>query len=161
MKIDYEKQAKDFLDKTRTEFKAELAEHGLYFEDDAETRDIYRITLKRQGKKEYSFRFGQSIANSGLINDKFKTSNAFKRSGRYTPIEESDFERKRKAPSAYDVLACLQKYDIGTFSDFCSEFGYDEDSRKAEKIYFAVQKEYDSIRHLYSEEELKLMREIQ
>lgn len=35
--------------------------------------------------------------------------------------------------SVYDVLACLQKYDCGTFVEFAHEFGYDTDSREAEK----------------------------
>lgn len=147
----YEQQALDFLKKTDTTFNAEFVEHGLYFDTDKEPRDIYKITLKHNGKI-FTFRFGQSIANSGLINANSKTSLSL--------LKESDFERKRKAPTAYDVLACLQKYDVGTFSDFCSEFEYDEDSRKAEKVYFAVQKEYDALRRLYSESELELMREI-
>jgi len=157
----YEQQALDFLLKTDTTFKADFTEHGLHFDTDKEARDIYKITLTRKDKKPYTFRFGQSIVNSGLINANSKTSVSFEQSGRYMPLKESDFERKRKEPTAYDVLACLQKYDVGTFSDFCSEFGYDEDSRKAEKIYFAVQKEYDSLSRLYSEQELELMREIQ
>ncbi len=30
-------------------------------------------------------------------------------------------------PTAYDILACLTKYEVGTFDDFCSNFGYDTD----------------------------------
>ena len=156
----YEQQALDFLLKTDTEFKAEFTEHGLHFDTDKEARDIYKITLTRKDKKPYIFRFGQSIANSGLINAHYKTSKSFEQGDKMIPMKGSDYERKRKAPTAYDVLACLQKYDVGTFSNFCSEFGYDEDSRTAEKIYFAVQKEYDSLSRLYSEQELELMREI-
>lgn len=40
---------------------------------------------------------------------------------------------KGEDPSAYDVLACVSG-DINcpeTFADFCGEYGYDEDSRKA------------------------------
>ncbi len=68
--------------------------------------------------KRYSLTFGQSIAGAG------------------------------KTPTPYDVLACLQKYDVGTFEDFCGEFGYDEDSRNAEKIYKAVCKEWANIQNL-------------
>lgn len=40
-------------------------------------------------------------------------------------------------PNEYDLLSCLCKYDPDTFENFCWEFGYDTDSRKA----FAAWKE--------------------
>lgn len=61
---EYEKQANDFLKATDTAFSVEFVEHGLHFPSDKEPRDIYKITLSRNGRK-YSFKFGQSIANSG------------------------------------------------------------------------------------------------
>jgi len=69
--------------------------------------------------KSYTFYFGQSIASG---DDK---------------------------PSMYDVLACLTKYDPGSFENFCSEYGYDTDSRKAEKTYKAVCKEFAAIERLF------------
>jgi hypothetical protein len=71
--------------------------------------------------KQYTFDFGQSIA-------------------------AGDTE-----PTMYDVLTCLTKYDPETFEDFCSEFGYDEDSRKAEKIYNAVVREYKNVERLFGD----------
>lgn len=70
-------------------------------------------------------------------------------------------EKTEAVPNAYDVLACLQKYDVGTFEDFCSEFGYDEDSRTAERIYFAVQKEYKELASIFTEEQMEELCEIQ
>ena len=32
---------------------------------------------------------------------------------------------KGEAPTAYDVLASLTKYEVGTIEEFCSEFGYE------------------------------------
>lgn len=47
---------------------------------------------------------------------------------------------KGKEPDLEGVLECLAS-DVScsqdTFSEFCSNLGYDEDSRKAEKIYLA------------------------
>ena len=125
----YEQQAIDFLNSTNTKFKAVYLKHGYYFTDDKQCRDIYKITLSRNGKR-YSFNFGQSIAGAGEI------------------------------PTAYDVLSCLQKYDVGSFEDFCGDFGYDTDSKKAEKTYKAVCKEYESLCRLYSDDELQVMAEI-
>jgi len=131
---EYEKQAQDFLDKTNTEFTATFNRHGKYFDDDKQARDIYNITLKRGGR-EYTFKFGQSVVNSGK-------------------------KPNRKAPTAYDVLACITKYDPGTFEEFCGEFGYDTDSKKAEKTYKAVVQEWLTVSRLYNDEEIELMAEI-
>jgi hypothetical protein len=74
-----------------------------------------------RNKKSYTFTFGQSL-NAGS-----------------------------KSPNMYDVLSCLTKYDPGTFEDFCSEYGYEEDSRSAEKTYKAVCKEWKSVENLFSD----------
>ena len=64
-------------------------------------------------------------------------------------------------PNEYDVLACLEKYDPGTFEDFCSELGYDEDSRTAERIYIAVIKEYKDLTRIFTEKQMEELSEIQ
>ena len=128
---EYNKQAEDFLKETNTEFKAEFLKNGKHFETDTETRDIYLITLKR-GERIYKFNFGQSLNYS---------------------------DRKIK-PSAYDVLACLTSLEVGEFKDFCDNFGYDTDSRKAEKTYKAVLEEWNNIKILFSDEEILKLQEI-
>lgn len=155
--VDYNKQAEQFLTETGTTFKAELVGHDKYFPDDKESRDIYQITLERKGKKPFVFRFGQSIANSATdMKGGHKESISFIRSGRSFPLKSEDFSQKRKAPSAYSALACLTKYEVGTFENFCDDFGYDKDSRKAERIYFDVQKEYQNVLRLFGDEMEKL-----
>lgn len=64
-------------------------------------------------------------------------------------------------PNAYDILTCLQKYDVGSFEDFCWGFGYDEDSRRAEKIYNSVVEEYNALCMLYNDNEMEMLQEIQ
>ena len=59
------------------------------------------------------------------------------------------------------MLACLEKYDPGTFEDFCSELGYDEDSRTAERIYIAVIKEYKDLTRIFTEKQMEELSEIQ
>ena len=66
-----------------------------------------------------------------------------------------------KRPTAYDVLACLTKYPVDTFEDFCADYGYDEDSRKAYKTYEAVKSEWQNVAMLWNETELEELREIQ
>ena len=123
MENDYIKHATDFMTKMGATMETKLLGNMPYFDDDKEARNVYQITLKRDGNA-YSFRFGQSIVDSRPNGQK---------------------------PTAYDILACVQKNDPGTFEDFCSDFGYDEDSRKAEKIYFAVQKEWTGIERIFGD----------
>jgi len=129
---EYIKQAEKFLKETNTTFQAEFEKNGLYFDGDEEPRDIYLITLKR-GERIYKFRFGQSINNSG----------------------------KEIKPTSYDVLSSLTKNEVGTFGDFCGDFGYDEDSRKAEKTFNAVQEEYKNVKMLWTDEEIEKLQEIE
>jgi hypothetical protein len=59
-------------------------------------------------------------------------------------------------PTAYDILTCLQ-LDVwsvtnnGSFEDFCSEFGYDTDSRKAEKTYNIILKQSEKLKKFLGE----------
>ena len=66
---EYEIKANKFLKDTKTDIKIEFLKHGKHFADDKETRDIYKVTLKR-GNRQYAFNFGQSLNNSSykLIN---------------------------------------------------------------------------------------------
>jgi hypothetical protein len=80
-----------------------------------------------RGKKSYTFEFGQSIVKGN------------------------------EEPTLYDVLTCLQKYDVGTFEDFCDDNGFDNDSRTAEKTYKAVVKEFQAMERLFDSEELEVL----
>jgi len=80
--------------------------------------------------RRYTFDFGQSI-NNGCVE-----------------------------PRMYEILGCLEKYDPEDFDNFCGNYGYDTDSRAAEKIYKAVCKEYTAVERLFSDC-LDELREIQ
>jgi len=66
-----------------------------------------------------------------------------------------------KEPTVYDVLSCLQKYDVGSLQDFCDELGYSDDSINAIKIYEAVVNEYVNVKMLWSDKEIELLQEVQ
>lgn len=132
----YEKQAADFLKSTKSTLAIEFYKKDKYFADDTQYRNIYDVTI-RKGNERYKFTFGDSVMNTN----------------------------EGKKPTAYDILACLTKYDVGSFEDFCSEFGYDFDSKKEEKkalkLYNAMCKEYEGISKLYNDDEMEKLREIQ
>lgn len=67
---------------------------------------------------------------------------------------------KKVKVEAYDLLSCLQKSEIGTFQNFCNEFGYDSDSIRALKTYESVCGEYQKVKGFFTSEELKELQEI-
>lgn len=173
----YEQQANDFLAKTGVIIDVVFLKHDKHFVDDKETRDIYEVTIKRDSRS-YKFNFGQSIHCSGeyvvLENLRNKiwierntngkwafTKEEYKKIHNYSNSKEIIKNDNFKIPSAYSILSCLQKYEIGTFKNFCDDFGYDTDSIKASKVYEAVTKEYLEIKTLFNDKELEEMAEIQ
>jgi hypothetical protein len=131
---EYQKQANEFLSKNHITFKAKFLKNDYHFQEDKNTRDIFNVTFSREGKR-FSLRFGQSINESTGNGDNL--------------------------PTPYDVLACIQKYEVGSFENFCGDFGYDIDSRPAEKIYKGVSKEWEKVNSFFSESELAELKEIQ
>lgn len=165
---EYDKATELVAKELGIEMTVKFFKNDYYFAGDKDTRDIYKITLKR-GSREYSFKFGQSIMKSQHYQDKNTgrtyTLNGGNRTGGYRAINPQYLKDycvliKGEEPTMYDVLVCLEKYDVGTFDDFCGEFGYDTDSRSAKKTYKAVVKEWDKMCSLFSDQELEVLREI-
>lgn len=107
---------------------------------------------------------------SRMMKGKFNFRHVAKFTKRRIPIQTlelefhgsiADYEKGIKKISAYDVLSCLEKYDPGTFNDFCSERGGNNDSMKEFAIYQAVCEEWEKTRKFFSASELKELREIQ
>lgn len=86
----------------------------------------YKVVLKR-GKNEMQFDFWDSLYNTN----------------------------NNKKPTTYDVIACLEWYNIYDFEDFCFNFGYDIDSIKAFNIYTECQKQQKELFQLIPEEEIR------
>lgn len=167
---DYQQQAIDFLNSTKSKMEIKFLRNGKHFQDDKNFRDIYEVTISR-ADRSYSFKFGQSIAKSSHYLDK-KTKRTYTMNGgalnsNYKIVNLNYLKNNRdfvivkgEAPDFYDVLSCLQKYDISTFEQFCDEFGYDTDSKKAEATYKAVKDEYLNLCALFSPDEMEVLREI-
>lgn len=155
----YERCAARLLRVMNIEFRAAFIFHGPYWPDDKESRNVWELILTRpavdrRNVKTVSFRFGQSINDS--FRDQFEPQ---RRS--LGPIRRGEMiPTQRNIPTSYDLLACITKNDPGTFSDFCGEYGYDTDSRKAEKTYFAVQEEWEKVRGFFTARELRAIQEV-
>lgn len=104
----YEKQAVDFLTETNTRLTIKPATRPKSPQWDGPHGLHYRVTVSRNGQR-IAFDFWDSFAA----------------------------KERGTVPTPYDVLACVSGdiYCPETFADFCAEYGYDEDSRKAEKTW--------------------------
>ena len=166
----YQKQAEDFLTKAKATIKIELAKQQqapLWVNKDGQDYGLmYNITIERENKNPWNFNFWDSIANK----EKLEAFKELRKNGYqerwinkkyYSQIDIRKFVKEATAgeftPSAYDVLACLTKYNPGDFEDFCADYGYDEDSRTAEKIFLAVIKEWNAVNNIFGD----LMEELQ
>ena len=141
METDYNKQAKDFLAKYELTLSVREAvpQKASIWQKGNENHGVnYWCVLSNKEGKKYAFDFW------GSIKDK-----------------ENDFRGFSKTPTAYDVLACLDTYSDGyTFEDFCSNFGYDDDSKIAEKTYKAVQYQTEKLKEVLTTEAQEALNEI-
>jgi hypothetical protein len=169
-KFDYEKQGTDFLKQTRTTLTVTYLRTGKHFDGDKEDRDIYKCVLQR-GTRKYEFEFGQSIFHSGRFVVGYKDRFRFYTMPTWAQMpsgyrhEEVKKNPNFQIPTAYSVLCCLQKYDVGTLDDFISEFGYTFETssqyKAMEKTYHAVVKEFNAVQALFNDAELEQLQEIQ
>lgn len=142
----YEKQANDFLHKNKIECEIVYSHTGKHFGGDTEERDIYNATFKKGDKKQFSVVFGASISDT--------KKRALAKGG----------DSRGATPTAYSILACLQKYEVGDLDDFLSEYGYEVkkagDLRRLQKLHIAVYEEWDKVRGFFSSKELEELRDI-
>lgn len=168
---EYQKQALDFLTKTNTTFECKFLRNGsMQWDKDGEKRDIYQITIKRGGRS-YTTEFGQSLSESLKYVDPHIKGREYTATGKPLKggykVNDLHFllreckQVKGTPPTEYDFLASMTKYNPGTFEDFCSDFGYGEDSRTAERTYNAVLNEWLRVSAMYSDSELQELAEIQ
>jgi hypothetical protein len=171
-KIDYDQQASDFLEKTKTSITSEFLKNDYHFKNDTNKRDIYLVTITR-GRRSFSFNFGQSVVDSQYYQDRIPERTyslcGKSRTGNYSINDLSKYQsggqqltlKKGKTPTEYDILACLIKSDPGSLEDFCSNFGYDADSKTAEEIYEAIKQEWKNVQVIWTDEEISKLQEIE
>jgi hypothetical protein len=137
---EYTKQAEKFMQETATTMNVTFLRYAPYFDNEKDSRDIYHIKLQRNNK-DMEFDFGQSIANSLPP---------------LKPFEKPVGRRKRIPPTAYDILACLTKYEPEKdVWEFANEFGYEiknrEDFNRVDRTHMAVIKEYRNVMRLFGD----------
>lgn len=185
-KSKYIDQAMQFLKDTGTYFSIEKAvpQKRPNWSKEGEKHGInYSVTLSNN-KGKYVFDYWGSVLDA----DRLATAKKGIEKGRQSAefIETVDFVKKTAdniipkyeyardvfynsidetidhliRPDAYDVLACLDVMYNDTFEDFCFNFGYDDDSLTAKKIYDASMIQDRMLRKLFTSEELEKLKDI-
>ena len=169
--MDYNKQADVFLAKHGLTFRTVLVGSDCpKFCEDAE-KDMdqvetfprrshihgkhYRCTFSGAGRGHLSIDCWNSYADEEHNAALTWTESSCYGAEAYRMRAAARKDRKRREVTAYDVLACIEKNEVGTFEEFCGDFGYDTDSRKAEKTWRAVQAESRKVRKFFTAEELE------
>ena len=157
MTNEYIKQAEDFLKATGTTFEIVYQYTGPHFQGEKDKRDVYRFTLKN-AKGEYSSTFGDSINNT--------EKRAAVLAGRpFSTVALKDRAKWAKyTPSAYDVLACLEKYPPDTFESWCSDCGYNEqplsEYPRVMTVYNSCVEQYRALARMFTPEQMEQLQEI-
>jgi hypothetical protein len=140
---EYENNAREFLNKCTAELEvyyAGTSTNNLWNED--QPRDMYSFIIKTP-RGSMNGIFWDSINNTR---------------------KRLAIRGKPVSPDAYNILACLEKYEVGTMDDFMYEFGYEIKSAKdmANFIttYNAVVKEYQDLCRIFTPEQMEMLREI-
>jgi hypothetical protein len=135
----YDHQAQDFL--TRNNLKMRITLSDSKPANWQPAGHHYRVTISHKGisvgtsnQKRVVFDFWGSVA---------------------------DME-KNIDPSPYDVLACISDdvYTPETFEDFCSEYGYEQDSIKSLQTFKRCNRFAKRLREFFTENEIEQLQEI-
>ena len=117
-----------------------------YFTDDKQSRHVYDVTITRNGKS-ISFTYGDSVANTEImLNQNLSRTLAKKRKG----VCDSRL---------YSILACVASdyYCDPQFKNFCADFGYDTDSRKAFDTWQKCLEQSEKLRTIFTDSDIECL----
>jgi hypothetical protein len=126
-----------------------------YFDDDGERRPVFRVKLRRVSSgAEYVFTYGASIHDREQC-----WAGQLVRSGLTRAAELTAARREFAAGLLYSILECCGlDYSIPCdFDEFCGEFGYDPDSRRALALFERCQKAAAGLRRVFTEDDVEAL----
>lgn len=179
---EYNEKAIQFLNDTGTSFSIEKAvpQKKPNWAKEGEKYGInYIVTLKNKNGS-YTFDYWNSISKAELLehalyckeqrstNNKkgdvliklFKENKITTNPYIMTPNRIIETVETLITPTPYDVLACIDVMYNDTFEDFCFNYGYDDDSITAKRIYDASMLQDRMLRKMFTQEQLEQLQDI-
>ena len=107
-----------------------------YFERSDVPRMILEVTVG-EGRNAYTFEYGMSQLDTTTIENKGRTIEEVNRDRWPSSDVKAARLQEIRSGELYGVLCSIgsEYYCPALFEDFCAEFGYDEDSRKAYALW--------------------------
>ena len=139
-----------------------------YFPEDKEKRQTLKVNIKRNNKT-ISFSFGMSIHDTEILH---YSGSRTRSKHNYTlnkiincydiahskGKQEHDKEINKILKNLpYSIYACIgsEYFCPDTFEDFCSEYGYNDDSIKALELFKKCLKQANNLKTIFTEEEIE------
>ncbi len=162
------KQLEELIKELEISFKLVSVER--YFDADKEDRIKANIIIKRGGRI-INFDYGMSIRDTKIImSDPIKfnsggglidvgTSKKYFRNYYQAKLFKQNEVKKIKERLLYDVLTCCgMDYNISIdFDDFCSNFGYDNDSIKAKNTWEKSLKQSSKLQKIFNDDDVSCL----
>jgi hypothetical protein len=134
--MNYNKQAEEFLKKYKLNLSVRKAipqKAPLWTDNEKEYGIHYAVSLSNISGKHYDFDYW------GSVKDK----------------------EDNKGATHYSILACLDTQLAGeSYEEFCDNYGYDTDSRRAMRTYKAVLKQIEGLKKVLTTEAIGELNEI-
>lgn len=129
---DYERIAKDFCKKhgAKVAFRWIANEENPLW-NDSQRRPHYKATIKTE-RGQMTVDFWDSVYNM----------------------------THGETPTEYDIFTCLEKYEVYDFCEWCGEYGYDTDSRRAYRLWCLCRRQWVSVQRVFTDEQIAELREI-
>jgi len=115
------KDLKEFIEENKIKMCCEMVDENPHMQDQDWKANHYKVTLKHQGR-QFTMYYSMGLGLKG-------------------------------EPKIDDVLDCCAMDSAGienarSFEDWANEYGYDPDSRKAEKTYNTCEKQANKLKNL-------------
>lgn len=169
MKSEYIKKAEQLMKTLNVTYTIEYDGIGINPNwNDKDKRTMYSVHLENS-RGSMDFTFWSSMLEAELRKMSMDDYCRIYMRSRYQNLSYAEKSKANRAyqkklkkykVDIYDVVTALQKYEVGSFSDFCDKYGYDEDSRRAERIYLDCTDKYYKLKKMFTEEEMETLREV-
>ena len=168
---DCQNQAREFLNSCPAEMSITYVGR-VKVDWDNRTHDMYTCIIKTQ-RGQMTVNFHDSIANTEIhhttLSEYIEKHYGYRAPDipcniRAKANKELKAKKEVAKPTEYNILSCLEKYDVGSMDDFLHEYGYEikcvADMTNFINTYNAVVKEYNDVRRCFTDKQIEALREI-